>query len=484
MTPIVPVILAGGGGTRLWPLSRGYYPKQFLSIDGTQSLLQQTLTRLDPDRDDGLDIADPLVVCNEEHRFLVGEQARQTGRALDAIMLEPVGRNTAPALTCAALYQTRDGGDRLLLMMPADHLIADLENFRRAVAVGAAQASEAKLVTFGVAPSKPETGYGYIQVGEPVGATIDPQVFVLAAFKEKPDAATAEQYVSDGRHVWNAGLFLMKASVWLAAIERYRPDILAACQQAHRDGTRDGEFYRLDQTAFEGCPSDSIDYAVMERIIGDDAGRAVVVSLDAGWSDIGSWAGIWEVSPKDDRGNVVRGDVYAVDSEDSVIFSASRLVAALGCRDLVIVETADAVMVARKSSAQDVKKIVDWLHEQGRQERLIHRRVYRPWGSYENLDLGEGFQVKRITVKPGAALSLQMHHHRAEHWIVVQGTARVTRGDEVLLLAENESTFVPVGAVHRLENPGTIPLELIEVQSGAYLGEDDIVRLEDAYDRA
>jgi len=458
---IIPLILAGGGGTRLWPLSRGHYPKQFLAVTPGATLLQGTLQRVGAKGSTVAGLQPPAVVCNEEHRFLVGEQARQAGLPFERILLEPIGRNTAPALTCAALTYTQEGADPQLLMMPADHLVQDAAAFQRAVMTGAPYAEAGKLVTFGVVPTCPETGYGYIQLGHALGKDA-PAVNAIAAFKEKPTVGVAEQYLQSGEYRWNAGIFLLKASTWLAAIERFAPDILKACRLAVEQGSRDGEFFRLNKDAFAACPSDSIDYAVMERIAAADPASCAVVSLDAGWSDVGSWSSLWEVSAKTDSHNVTRGD----------------------CEDMVIVETPDAVMVAPKARAQDVKAIVDWLAEQGREERLMHRRVYRPWGTYEGVDAGERFQVKRIAVKPGASLSLQMHHHRAEHWIVVRGTAKVTRGDEVFLLSENQSCYIPLGSTHRLENPGTIPLEIIEVQSGAYLGEDDIVRFEDKYQRA
>lgn len=479
---VIPLVLAGGGGTRLWPLSRSHYPKQFLSLTAGSTLLQNTVLRAL-----GAELAlpgltAPFVVCNEEHRFLVGEQARQAGHPFETILLEPTGRNTAPALTVAALCAIQGGADPLLLTMPADQLIQDELAFRRAVLVGLPQAAAGKLVTFGVLPTNPETGYGYIQLGDALGAEAD-GAFSIAAFREKPDRAQAEAFLATGDYRWNAGIFLLRATVWLAAIERYRPDILAACRLATEGGSRDGEFFRLERAAFAACPAESIDYAVMEQLARDQPALAVVVSLDAGWSDVGAWSSLWEVSPKDAAGNVARGDVHLLDCHDSLVYAESRLVTAVGCDNLVVVETPDAVLVMPRERAQDVKAVVDWLAAAGRNERLSHRRVYRPWGSYEGVDAGDRFQVKRIVVKPGAALSLQMHHHRAEHWIVVKGTARVTRGDEVFLLSENQSTFIPLGATHRLENPGTIPLEMVEVQSGAYLGEDDIVRFEDRYQR-
>jgi mannose-1-phosphate guanylyltransferase / mannose-6-phosphate isomerase len=484
MPNILPVILAGGGGTRLWPLSRGHYPKQFLAVDADVTLLQGTLTRLRVADQLPADYLSPIVVCNEEHRFLVGEQARQIGLPFARIILEPAGRNTAPALTCAALIAIEAGDDPLLLMMPADHLVRAPEKFQAAIDAGRELASAGRLVTFGVVPTSPETGYGYIQLGEKLSGARQPAINVITAFKEKPNSATASHYVATGTYRWNAGIFLVRASSWLEAIGAFKPEILKACQASVSGARGDGEFVRLDKASFSACASDSIDYAVMEPISMSQPERTAVVSLDAGWSDVGSWSSIWEVSPKDAAGNAARGDVCAIECKDTLIYAESKLVAAVGCENLVIVETADAVLVAPKARAQEVKAIVDWLGAQNRDERLTHRRVFRPWGSYEGVDAGERFQVKRIVVKPGASLSLQMHHHRAEHWIVVKGTARVTRGEEVFLLSENQSTYIPLGATHRLENPGTIPLEIIEVQSGAYLGEDDIVRFEDKYQRA
>lgn len=477
---ITPVILAGGGGTRLWPLSRGAYPKQFLALGGDHSLLQQTLERLRPSTE--LPLNRTLIVCNEEHRFLVAEQARQLGAELGTIVLEPVGRNTAPALTAAALLAMQGERDPLLLMMPADHLIADLDAFRAAVLRAREQAAAGQIATFGIVPTRPETGYGYIELGAPVGAR-EARTHWLQAFKEKPDAALAASYVESGNYLWNSGIFMLRASVWLSQARRFCPAIVAAVEQAIAARRQDGDFCRLDREAFAASPSDSIDYAVMEPL-SSQGESAVVVALDAGWSDVGSWASLWDVSPHDAAGNVLRGDVCAIDSRDNLVFAEHRLVATLGCEDLVVVETADAVLVADKARTQDVKAVFDWLSRQNREERLTHRCVYRPWGSYESIDSGGRFQVKHIVVNPGAALSLQMHHHRAEHWIVVSGTARVTRGDESFLLTENQSTYIPLGVTHRLENPGTIPLDLIEVQSGSYLGEDDIVRFEDRYQRA
>lgn len=488
-----PIILSGGSGTRLWPLSREHYPKQLLAFLGGRSLLQETVLRMDGlGRDAVLPCAmdGPLLVCNEEHRFMVAEQVRELGVPAATIILEPVGRNTAPALTLAALALEKDGDEAVMLVMPADHVIRDPAVFGAAVAEAVALAEKGALVTFGIVPAAPETGYGYIRVGDVLrdahnGASATaPRA--LAAFVEKPDRVTAQAYVDSGQYLWNSGMFVMKPAVWLRAMAQYRPDILAACRQADEAGARDRDFYRVDKKAFSGCSSDSIDYAVMEKLTTQpvDGLWAAVVPLTAGWSDVGAWSAVWEVGTPDGDGNVIKGDVYTHATRNSLLIAEYRMVAGVGLEDMVVVETADAVMVAHKSQAQDVKKIVERLKAENRSERLTHRRVYRPWGSYEGIDAGERFQVKRIIVKPGAALSLQMHHHRAEHWIVVRGTARVTRGEEVFLLSENQSTYIPLGVQHRLENPGSLPLEIIEVQSGAYLGEDDIVRFEDVYGRS
>jgi mannose-1-phosphate guanylyltransferase/mannose-6-phosphate isomerase len=482
------VILAGGGGTRLWPLSREYYPKQFLALGGDGSLLQQTLRRLDGFATKAGELIAPLIVCNEQHRFLVAEQARAAGREPRLIMLEPVARNTAPALTAAALAALETDADPILLMMPADHLIEDVGAFQAALSRAVVLAARDYIVAFGIVPDRPETGYGYIHGGAAIdpaatGGSAEPAPRALEAFVEKPDRDTAQRYLDSGDYLWNSGIFVMRASVWLRALERCRPDVLAAAKRAYAGGAGDGAFFRLEAEAFRACPADSVDYAVMEQLGGQAGVAGAVVPLTAGWSDVGSWAGLWEIADRDASGNVARGDVYALDSSDNLIMSHHRMVATLGCRDLVVVETADAVMVAPREKTQEVRKIVERLVQDGRDERLTHRRVYRPWGSYESLDAGERFQVKRIVVNPGHSLSLQMHHHRAEHWIVVRGTAKVTRGEEEFLLSENQSTYIPIGEKHRLHNPGAIPLEIIEVQSGSYLGEDDIVRFADAYDR-
>ncbi len=492
MHKLQPVILSGGSGTRLWPLSREHYPKQLLAPFGGHTLLQATVTRLagldTGEGDSDPTVAAPLVVCNEEQRFLVAEQLRVIGTPPGQLLLEPIGRNTAPAATLAALHVAADDSAAVLLIMPADHLIRDTAAFHDAVRCGLDAAAQGAVVTFGIVPTRAETGYGYIRKGAALEATGGIVPHRIDAFVEKPDASTAQGYLDSGDYLWNSGLFMVRADVWLDAIARFRPDIHAAVLRAHEHGSQDGDFFRVDKTAFSACPGDSIDYAVMERLATGDNGDpgdtpAVVIPLDAGWSDVGAWSSLWEVLPQDEDGNILRGDVLAEDTRDSLLFAEHRLVAAIGLDNIIVIETADAVLVAHRDHAQAVKQIVQRIKGAGRSEHQLHRRVHRPWGSYEGVDQGDRFQVKRICVNPGASLSLQLHHHRAEHWIVVRGTARVTRGDETFLLSENQSTYIPIGERHRLENPGTLPLELIEVQSGAYLGEDDIVRLDDHYGR-
>ena len=468
---IVPVILSGGSGARLWPLSREAYPKQFLPLVDERTMLQNTALRVAGLADTGA----PLVVCNEEHRFMVAEQLRAVGIQPATVMLEPVGRNTAPAVAVAALHAQAGGSDPLLLVLPADHAIVDVEGFRAAVRRVAPQADAGRLITFGIVPTAPETGYGYIKAGAPLAES---GVYVVERFVEKPDAATAQRYLDAGGYYWNSGMFLFRASAFLAELERLAPAILAACQQALTAGRTDRDFLWLDRAAFAACPKNSIDYAVMEK-----TDHAVVMPLAVGWSDIGSWSALWEVGTRDSDGNIQRGDVISVDTHDSYIDAGARLVATVGVEHLVVVDTADAVLVASKERVQEIKAIVAQLKASGRTEGLLHRKVYRPWGFYDSIDLDQRFQVKRIMIRPGACISAQMHHHRAEHWIVVSGTARVHRGDEEFLLTENQSTYIPVGVQHRLTNPGKIPLEIIEVQSGSYLGEDDIVRFEDVYGR-
>jgi len=479
-----PVILSGGSGTRLWPLSRAQYPKQLLALNGERSMLQDTALRITSElRWPEVEILAPLVVTNEEYRFISAEQLRDAGVAPHALILEPCARNTAPALTVAALYAAARCEDPVMAVMPADHVITGVDAFRAAVREGAAHAEQGAFVTFGIVPSAPNTGYGYIRAAspEPRGAC------ALRAFVEKPDEATARRYIASGEYLWNSGIFMMKASAWLAAILHARPEIVGACREATDGARSDADFFRLDRPAFEKCASDSIDYAVMEglsRREGAGAPRAVVIPLDAGWSDVGAWSGLWEVGGKDRQGNVTRGDTHVVDTRNSLIFSSDRLVACIGLQDTVVVDTPDAVLVARRDSMEQVKDIVSWLKAQRRTEAEAHRKVYRPWGWYDTIDTGPRFQVKRIVVRPGATLSLQMHHHRAEHWVVVTGTAQVTRGEETFIISENQSTYIPLGVKHRLANPGKVPLEIIEVQSGLYLGEDDIVRFEDSYGRA
>ena len=471
------VLLSGGSGTRLWPLSREAYPKQFLPLVGDDTMLQATWLRV-------AELADaaPIVVANEEHRFLSAEQLRQVGVSAPEILLEPVGRNTAPAIAAAALQAQADGGDPLLLVLPSDHVIADAGAFRAAVRTASVAAAgtddtPGALVTFGIVPDSAETGFGYIQA-EHADEGKGEAVRKVRRFVEKPDAATAQSYLDAGGFYWNSGMFLFRASRFLQELERFRPDILAACRAAFAQAQRDGDFVRLDREAFAACPADSIDYAVMEKT---DA--AMVLPVDIGWSDVGSWSALWDVSERDAVGNAHHGDVIAVDSRNSYAY-ARRLVALVGVDDLIVVETDDAVLVARKDRVQDVKAVVAQLKATQRSQAALHREVQRPWGSYDSVDAGDGFQVKRIKVKPGAQLSLQSHTQRAEHWIVVRGTARVTRNNDVFELHANQSTYIPIGAKHRLENPGTETLELIEVQSGAYLGEDDIVRYEDVYGRS
>lgn len=467
MAQLQPVLLSGGSGTRLWPLSREAYPKQFLPLAGDDTMVQATWRRVEA-------LADlaPIVVANEEHRFLVAEQLRQVGAPVPAILLEPVGRNTAPAIAAAALQAMAGGADPLLLVLPSDHVVRDVAGFQRAVREASSAAEAGALVTFGIVPDAPETGFGYIQAEAGDGLR------QVLRFVEKPDAATARSYLDAGGYYWNSGMFLFRASRYLEELARFRPDIVDAMRAAHAAARHDGDFVRLDKDAFSACPSDSIDYAVMEK-----TADAKVLPVDIGWNDVGSWSALWDVAERDADGNAHHGDVIAVDSRNSYAY-AQRLVALVGVDDIVVVETDDAVLVARKDKVQEVKQVVARLKQEQRSQAVLHREVHRPWGSYDSVDNGGRHQVKRIKVKPGAALSLQMHHHRAEHWIVVSGTAKVTRGDETLLLSENESTYIPLGVKHRLENPGKVPLELIEVQSGSYLGEDDIVRFEDVYGRS
>lgn len=472
---IVPIVLSGGSGSRLWPLSREMYPKQFLSLVNKKTMLQNTLTRLS--RVSGL--ASPMVVCNESHRFIVADQLSAIDQSPSAILLEPLGRNTAPAVAVAALQAMAEGHDPVLLILPADHVIKDEEMLCQVVEAGSYYAREGKLITFGIVPEGPETGYGYIKRGAAVGLErSNTSAYKVDRFEEKPNFTTAQKYVESGCYYWNSGMFMFLASRFIEELERQAPAILSACRNAFVGAKRNGEAVLLDRDSFASCPSDSIDYAVMEK-----TSDGLVLPLDAGWSDVGSWSAIWEIGQGGADGNVIVGDVFQKDTTNSYLHAESRMVAVVGVDNLVVVETADAVLVCAKDRVQEVKGVVDNLRKNKRAEAVLHRRVYRPWGGYECIDREDRFQVKRITVNPGASLSSQMHHHRAEHWIVVKGTAKITHGNETLILSENQSTYIPLGVVHRLENPGKIPLELIEVQSGSYLGEDDIVRFDDVYGR-
>ena len=466
---IIPIIMAGGSGTRLWPLSRSLYPKQFLSLINENSLLQETLKRLD-----GLNCLPPVIVSNNEHRFIVAEQLRQFGVDDFQIILEPVGRNTAPAVALAALKSLELHGDHHMLVLAADHAIQDIEAFHAAVLAAEQESVDNKLVTFGIVPTKPETGYGYIKKGEQVKNS----VFKVNSFVEKPDLETAKNYLEQKCYLWNSGMFMFKASVYLDELKKFRPDILAACKESLSSASTDLDFIRLNSDVFAECPDESIDYAVMEK-----TQDCVVIPLDADWSDIGSWTSLWEISEKDEHENVSHGDVINYNSRNNYIYSEGSLISTVGVNNLIIVQTKDALLVAQQDNVQDIKKIVEILKKQKRSEHISHREVYRPWGRYDSVERGDRYQVKRITVKPGECLSTQMHHHRAEPWVVVAGTAKVTCGERTFFVTENESTFIPIGTVHTLENPGKIPLEVIEIQSGVYLGDDDIVRLSDKYGR-
>jgi mannose-1-phosphate guanylyltransferase/mannose-6-phosphate isomerase len=493
MIQVTPVILCGGSGTRLWPLSRNGFPKQFLCLTGNESLFQQVAQRLAVLGNDSIQVAAPVIVSGENHRFLASEQLREVGIELGSALLEPLGRNTAPALTLAALAAVHNGQDPVLVVAPADQTIANQAVFIAAVQQAIAQAEQCNIVILGVTPDKPETGYGYIRT-EQIGSepplqeksgrlALQANFITVQAFVEKPNLQTAQQYLSEGGYFWNAGMFVLKASVWLAAIEQFAPAILQATRTAWAARKTDGVFVRPGKAEFEAIPSESVDYAVMEHCPGSSF-PIQMVPLDVGWSDLGAWDAVWQAQSKDEHGNAHQGDVLSTESQNTLVNASSRLVALVGVSDLVVVETADAVLVASMSRSQDVKHIVNQLTAQKREELTLHRKVHRPWGWYDSIDEGGRFKVKRIQVKPKASLSLQKHHHRAEHWIVVTGTAEITNGDKVLTLTENQSTYIPMGAVHRLANPGNIPLEIIEVQSGSYLGEDDIVRFEDTYGRS
>ena len=467
-----PVVLAGGSGSRLWPKSRAALPKQFLALTSENTMLQETIGRLK-----GIDFQPPIFICNEAHRFLVAEQLRRQGQTHGGILLEPVGRNTAPAIALAALHARINGEDPVLLVLAADHLIKNVKAFHKAIAHANELALQGKMVTFGIVPECAHVGYGYIRRGEQLDHA--ETGFSVAQFVEKPDLATAQKYVDNGDYFWNSGMFMFKASRYLEELEKYAPDMLDVCKRSIETESADLDFVRIDADVFATCPEDSVDYAVMEK-----TQDAAMVPLDAGWNDVGSWSSLWETSDsRDKQGNVIVGDAILHDTKNSYINSEQRLIAVVGLEDVVIVETKDAILVANKNKVQDIKNIVNTLKAEKRPEFEFHREVFRPWGSYDSIDNGGRFQVKRITVNPGEKLSVQMHHHRAEHWIVVSGTAKVTNGEETFLVTENESTYIPIGVIHALENPGKVPLELIEVQSGSYLGEDDIVRFSDRYGR-
>jgi mannose-1-phosphate guanylyltransferase/mannose-6-phosphate isomerase len=475
---VQPVIMAGGSGTRLWPLSRAGFPKQFLVLSGNTSLFQQAAARAGSLGSEAIAVRPPLVVGNEEHRFMVLDQMREVRIEPSAVLLEPTGRNTAPAVTLAALQALEGGQDPVLVVLSSDQTVTDETAFTAALQQAAQTAAEGAIVILGIAPDRPETGYGYIRAE----TAADKGALRVAQFVEKPDFATAERYLADGRYFWNAGMFVLKASVWMAALERFRPDIAAACRTAFAARSTDERFVRPGKAEFAAVPSESVDYAVMEKCPGTDLDIRMV-RLAAGWNDLGAWEAVWQVLPKDSAGNASVGDAIVTDSRNTLVHATSRLVSAVGLDDVIVVETADAVLVASREKSQDVKKIVAQLGAEQRGEHALHRKVHRPWGWYDSIDNGPRHQVKRIMVKPGASLSLQMHHHRAEHWIVVTGTAEVTVGDKVVVISENQSTYIPLGEKHRLRNPGKVPLEIIEVQSGSYLGEDDIVRFEDTYGR-
>ncbi|ASZ46464.1 TPA: mannose-1-phosphate guanylyltransferase/mannose-6-phosphate isomerase [Escherichia coli] len=469
---LLPVIMAGGTGSRLWPMSRELYPKQFLRLYGQRSMLQETVLRLDD-----VDAREPVVICNQEHRFLVAEQLRQINKLSHNIILEPVGRNTAPAIALAALSAIENGDDPILLVLAADHIINNKLAFHQAIKSAFKFALQGRLVTFGIVPTGPETGYGYIHRGQE--ETLDEQIaYQVSRFVEKPNKETAESYIASGEYYWNSGMFMFRAKKYLEELEKFRPDILDACKAAIQGCKESDEFIKVDRDLFIACPDESVDYAVMEKTT-----DAVVVGLDADWSDVGSWSALWEVSPKDDKGNVLTGDTFLHNANNCYINTDEKLIAAIGVDDLVIINTKDAVLVVNKDQVQDVKKVVEYLKANHRSEYKRHREIYRPWGRCDVVVQTERFNVNRITVKPGAAFSMQMHHHRTEHWVILSGTGEVTIKDQKFLLTENQSTFIPIGAQHRLENPGKIPLELLEIQSGSYLGDDDIIRIKDQYGR-
>lgn len=468
---LLPVIMAGGTGSRLWPMSRELYPKQFLRLHGADSMLQETLLRLE-----GIEVREPVVICNREHRFLVAEQLREINKLSNNIILEPIGRNTAPAIALAALNAIANGDDPVLLVLAADHVINNVDAFHAAISAAIPFASKNSLVTFGIVPTGPETGYGYIQRGDCVGE--EGAGYQVKCFVEKPTEAVAEKYIESGEYYWNSGMFMFRAKRYLQELGQFRPDILEACQKALAHQGSNSDFITVDKEIFTACPDESIDYAVMEK-----TSHAMVVPLDAAWSDVGSWSALWEVNDKDQSSNALTGDIFLHDTQGCYINTDEKLVAAIGVENLVIVNTKDAVLVVDKSKVQDVKRVVEYLKANQRSEYRRHREIYRPWGRCDLVVAEKRFNVNRVTVKPGASFSLQMHHHRAEHWVILAGTAKVTIGDKTSLLTENQSTFIPIGSIHMLENPGKIPLELLEIRSGSYLGDDDIIRIKDHYGR-
>ena len=478
---LTPILMAGGGGTRLWPLSREHYPKQFLELF-EKTLFQNTLLRLDG-LETAVEILPPVIICNEAHRFLVIDQGSQISKTLETIILEPEGRNTAPALTVAALHQNQNDSDSIIMMMPADHIVTEIESFHMAVKAGVEMAKDDYLVTFGVKPSQPETGYGYIQTANKIETFDGQEVFTIGGFTEKPNISVAKKYLDSGDYFWNSGIYMMKASVWLEKIQQYQKPIYDACAKAFKAGETDGIFFRLDEQSFCQSPNDSIDYAVMEKLATDSNEKLAVLPVDIGWSDVGAWSSVWKIKNKDNNNNYTEGDVITEETNDCFIRSERGLIATIGCEDMVIIDSDDAILIADKNKTQDIKKIVDKLKKNNRNERITHRKNFRPWGYYDSIDAGENFKVKRLTVYPGKRLSLQLHHKRSEHWVVVKGVATVTKGEEEFLLHENESTYIPPETKHRLEITGDNVLEIIEVQSGSYLGEDDIVRYDDDFGR-
>ena len=479
---LTPILMAGGGGTRLWPLSREHYPKQFLQLFENNTLFQNTLLRLEG-LEASIEVSTPVIICNEVHRFLVADQGSQISKKIGAIILEPEGRNTAPALTIAALNQYQNHNDSIIIMMPSDHVIKEIKLFHQAVKAGVEMANDNYLVTFGVKPTQAETGYGYIQTAKKIQTHNNQDIFSIGGFTEKPDIALAKKYLDSGNYLWNSGIYMMKASVWLNKIQQHQKSIYDACSKAFKDGKTDGVFFRLDKKSFCQNPNDSIDYAVMEKLSTNDNEKLAVLPVDIGWSDVGAWSSVMKIKNKDTNKNYIEGDVVVEETNNCFIRSERGLIATIGCEDMIIIDSDDAILIADKNKTQDIKKIVNQLKKNDRNERITHRKNFRPWGHYDTIDIGKNFQVKRLTIYPGKRLSLQLHHKRSEHWVVVKGVATVTKGEDQFVLNENESTYIPPETKHRLENAGDNVLEIIEVQSGAYLGEDDIVRYDDDFGR-